>query len=51
MSYRASVRARFGDEDHAGIVYYPRYFDFFHCAFEDFFDSGVLLIAKVLDAD
>jgi 4-hydroxybenzoyl-CoA thioesterase len=28
---------RFADVDHAGIVYYPRFFDLFHVAFEEFF--------------
>ncbi len=34
-----SVRqhVRFGDIDGAGIVYYPRFFNFFHVAFEEFF--------------
>ncbi len=26
---------RFADVDHAGIVYYPRFFHFFHLAFEE----------------
>src|SRR5262249_28097750 len=26
---------RFADVDHAGIVYYPRYFHYFHLAFEE----------------
>ena len=26
---------RFSDVDHAGIVYYPRFFHFFHLAFEE----------------
>ena len=28
---------RFADVDHAGIVYYPRFFHFFHVAFEELF--------------
>jgi len=28
---------RFADIDHAGIVYYPRFFHYFHAAFEEFF--------------
>ncbi|MSP16248.1 MAG: acyl-CoA thioesterase [Myxococcales bacterium] len=31
------LRVRFADEDHAGIVYYPRFFHFFHVAFEEMF--------------
>lgn len=33
---------RFGDVDQAGVVYFPRYFDFFHRTFETFLeDAGV----------
>lgn len=32
-----SVRARFGDCDPAGIVYFPKFFDFFHQAMETWF--------------
>src|SRR5690606_1601196 len=39
MAFTTRARVRFGDEDHAQIVYYPRFFHFFHCAFEDFFDQ------------
>lgn len=39
--YRAQLTVRFGDIDHAGIVYYPRFIHFFHVAMEEFF-SGVL---------
>lgn len=49
MSFRTSVRVRFGDEDHARIVYYPRFFHFFHCAFEDFFDHQGLPYRACLD--
>lgn len=38
MAFTSTLRVRFGDEDHARIVYYPRFFHFFHTAFEDFFD-------------
>jgi len=39
MAFVTHIRVRFGDEDHARIVYFPRFFHFFHCAFEDFFDQ------------
>jgi len=39
MTYRSTLKIRFSDEDHARIVYYPRFFHFFHIAFEDFFES------------
>jgi 4-hydroxybenzoyl-CoA thioesterase len=39
MTFRTTIKVRFSDEDHARIVYYPRFFHFFHVAFEDFFES------------
>lgn len=36
--YRHPLRVRFGDCDPAGIVYFPRFFDFFHQAMEGWFD-------------
>lgn len=35
--FRHTMPVRFADVDHAGIVYYPRFFHFFHVAFEEFF--------------
>lgn len=35
-SFVATLPVRFADIDHAGIVYYPRYFNYFHLAFEEF---------------
>lgn len=35
FGYKSVVR--FADVDHAGIVYYPRYYHYFHVAFEEFF--------------
>jgi 4-hydroxybenzoyl-CoA thioesterase len=40
MAFRTQVQVRFGDVDHAGIVYYPHFFIYFHEAFEDFFDHN-----------
>ena len=40
MAYRTSIPVRFGDVDHAGIVYYPQFFIYFHEAFEDFFNDN-----------
>jgi 4-hydroxybenzoyl-CoA thioesterase len=40
MPFRTQVQVRFGDVDHAGIVYYPQFFIYFHEAFEDFFDHN-----------
>jgi 4-hydroxybenzoyl-CoA thioesterase len=51
MAYTTRVRVRFGDEDHAQIVYYPRFFNFFHIAFEDFWNDQGLSYQEVLDVD
>lgn len=51
MAFRTRIPIRFGDEDHAGIVYFPRFFHFFHCAFEDFFNEQGHSYQKVLDED
>jgi 4-hydroxybenzoyl-CoA thioesterase len=43
MKHIVQQTVRFGDVDGAGIVYYPRFFNYFHVAFEDFFtrNAGV----------
>jgi 4-hydroxybenzoyl-CoA thioesterase len=41
MVYRVKIKVRFGDIDHAGILYYPRFFHYFHIAFEEFFEQVV----------
>jgi 4-hydroxybenzoyl-CoA thioesterase len=51
MPYTTRVRVRFGDEDHAQIVYYPRFFNFFHIAFEDFFGDQGYPYQQVLDVE
>jgi 4-hydroxybenzoyl-CoA thioesterase len=48
MAFRTSVPVRFGDVDHAGIVFYPRFFVYFHEAFERFFDDAGLAYHKLL---
>lgn len=40
MPFRTRIAVRFGDVDHAGIVYYPQFFIYFHEAFEDFFEDN-----------
>jgi 4-hydroxybenzoyl-CoA thioesterase len=40
MPFRTRIPVRFGDVDHAGIVYYPQFFIYFHQAFEDFFNDN-----------
>ena len=44
---------RFADIDHAGIVYYPVFYDYFHQAFEAFFHErlGPRGYANLLDVD
>ena len=40
--FRHTVRARFGACDPVGIVYFPRYFDWFHQAMEAWFDDALV---------
>jgi 4-hydroxybenzoyl-CoA thioesterase len=44
---------RFADVDHAGIVYYPRFFHFFHLAFEELWRAriGPRAYSELLDKD
>jgi 4-hydroxybenzoyl-CoA thioesterase len=49
VAFRTSIPVRFGDVDHAGIVYYPRYFIYYHEAFEDFFNHNGHPYNEVLD--
>jgi 4-hydroxybenzoyl-CoA thioesterase len=52
MVYRTKIKVRFGDIDHAGILYYPRFFHYFHIAFEEFFEECVgMSYDRVLDED
>lgn len=39
MAFRTFLTIRFGDIDHAGIVYYPRFLHYFHVALEEFFPA------------
>ncbi len=41
MRFQTTFLVRFGDIDHAGVVYYPRFFNYLHMAFEDFFREGI----------
>jgi 4-hydroxybenzoyl-CoA thioesterase len=41
MSFSFTTPVRFADVDHAGIVYYPRFFHFFHIAFEELWRSRI----------
>lgn len=39
--FRYSQPVRFADVDHAGIVYYPRFFHLFHVAFEELWRARI----------
>jgi 4-hydroxybenzoyl-CoA thioesterase len=41
MKHSVQLTVRFGEVDAAGIVYYPRFFNYFHVAFEEFFTKCV----------
>ncbi len=49
MAFRVSVPVRFNDVDHAGIVYYPLFFHYFHVAFEELFRERAAGLRTVLD--
>ena len=51
MGFQTAIPVRFGDEDHAGIVYFPRFLHFFHCAFEDLFNDNGIPYRECLDVD
>lgn len=41
MIFTRRYRYRFGDIDDAGIAYYPSFFHYFHCVFEDWWSDGL----------
>ena len=41
MAFVYATPVRFADVDHAGIVYYPRFFHLFHLAFEELWRARV----------
>ena len=41
MAFTRDIEVRFPDVDYARILYYPRFFDFAHRVFEDFFSAEV----------
>jgi 4-hydroxybenzoyl-CoA thioesterase len=49
MPFRTTIQVRFGDVDHAGIVYYPRFYIYFHEAFEDLFNLTGLSYFELID--
>ena len=44
-------KVRFDDVDHAGIVYYPRFFHYFHVAFEELFEVIGVKFHDMLDGE
>jgi 4-hydroxybenzoyl-CoA thioesterase len=53
VAFVTLLPVRFADVDHAGIVYYPRFFHFFHLCFEDLWRArlGGAAYAELLDRD
>jgi len=51
MPFRTRIAVRFGDEDHARIVYYPRTFHYLHVAFEDFFNEQGIPFRDLFEVD
>ncbi len=41
MIYTRRYRYRFGDIDDAGIAYYPKFFHYYHCCFEDWWSDAL----------
>jgi 4-hydroxybenzoyl-CoA thioesterase len=41
VAFWRDIEVRFPDVDYARVVYYPRFFDFAHRVFEDFFTAEV----------
>ncbi len=53
MSFTFATPVRFADVDHAGIVYYPRFFHLFHVAFEELWRAriGPKAYSELIDRD
>ena len=50
--FTCDLKVRFADVDHAQILYYPRFFHFFHVAFEELFEREFgRIYPEVLDVD
>ena len=41
MKFATELPVRFGEIDQAGVVYYPRFFHYFHQAFEEWFRQAL----------
>jgi 4-hydroxybenzoyl-CoA thioesterase len=53
VSFTFATPVRFADIDHAGIVYFPRFFHMFHLAFEELWRArmGTRAYVDLLDRD
>ena len=53
MAFTFALPVRFADVDHAGIVYYPRFFHYFHVAFEELWRAriGPTAYSELIDRD
>lgn len=53
VSFSYATPVRFADVDHAGIVYYPRFFHLFHVAFEELWRAriGPRAYSELIDRD
>jgi 4-hydroxybenzoyl-CoA thioesterase len=53
VSFTFATPVRFSDVDHAGIVYFPRFFHMFHLAFEELWRArlGARAYVELLDRD
>jgi 4-hydroxybenzoyl-CoA thioesterase len=53
VSFVFATPVRFADVDHAGIVYYPRFFHLFHMAFEELWRArmGARAYSELIDRD
>ena len=53
MTFEYATPVRFADVDHAGIVYYPRFFHYFHLAFEELWRQriGPRAYSELIDRD
>lgn len=43
------VPVRFGDIDHARVVFYPRFLEYFHDVFEDFIKASGLVYHEIIN--
>lgn len=51
-TFTQRYKVRFGEIDHAGVMYYPAFFDRMHRAFEDFWEEALgRTYSQVLDED